>query len=58
MTQSLSLVKQCLNKMPKSGPVVTDDKRVAPPSREDMKISMEAMINHFKLYRLNLNNSL
>ena len=50
MKQSLSLVKQCLNKMPKSGPVVTDDKRVAPPSREDMKTSMEAMINHFKLY--------
>jgi NADH-quinone oxidoreductase subunit D len=50
MKQSLSLVKQCLNKMPKSGPVLTDNKRVAPPSREDMKVSMEALINHFKLY--------
>ena len=49
MRQSLRIIKQCLEKMPK-GPVVTDDPRVAPPKRAAMKQSMEALINHFKLY--------
>jgi len=50
MKQSLGLVTQCLNKMPKHGEVLTDNKKVAPPSKEEMKTSMEALINHFKLY--------
>jgi len=49
MRQSLHIIKQCIHKMPK-GPVVTDDPRVAPPKRALMKQSMEALINHFKLY--------
>lgn len=49
MKQSLKIVNQCLNKMP-IGEVLTDNKKVAPPSREEMKTSMEALINHFKLY--------
>lgn len=49
MRQSLSLMKQCLNAMP-GGPVMTDDHKVTPPSRMDMKHSMEALIHHFKLY--------
>ena len=49
MRQSLHIIKQCLEKMPK-GPIVTDDPRVAPPKRGAMKQSMEALINHFKLY--------
>ena len=32
----------------KSRPVMIDDYKVAPPPREEMKISMEAMIHHFK----------
>jgi NADH-quinone oxidoreductase subunit D len=32
------------------GPVKTDDRKVAPPPRADMKRSMEALIHHFKLY--------
>lgn len=49
MRQSLKIIKQCLASMPK-GPVVTDDPKVAPPKRVLMKQSMEALINHFKLY--------
>ena len=49
MRQSIRLIKQCIEKMPQ-GPVTTDDSRVAPPKRSEMKHSMEALINHFKLY--------
>ncbi len=30
------------------GRVMTDDYKIAPPPRAEMKISMEAMIHHFK----------
>ena len=49
MRQSLRIIKQCIDQMP-SGAIVTDDKKVAPPKRGEMKHSMEALINHFKLY--------
>lgn len=49
MYQSLRIIKQCLNQMPQ-GPVKTDNKKIAPPSREEMKHSMESMIHHFKLF--------
>ena len=49
MRQSLKIIKQCLEKMPK-GPVTTGDSKIAPPKRTQMKQSMEALINHFKLY--------
>jgi NADH-quinone oxidoreductase subunit D len=49
MRQSLKMIKQCIEKLPK-GPVVTDDPKVAPPKRAIMKQSMEAIIHHFKLY--------
>ena len=42
-------MQQCLRMMPE-GPVLTDDAKVAPPKRADMKQSMEALIHHFKLY--------
>ncbi len=29
---------------------MTEDGKIAPPRRDDMKVSMEAMIQHFKLY--------
>jgi NADH-quinone oxidoreductase subunit D len=47
--QSLSIMKQCLDHMP-SGPVRTEDRKVSPPRRAEMKSSMEALIHHFKLY--------
>jgi len=42
-------MKQCLRDVPE-GPVLTDDRKVAPPKRGEMKQSMEALIHHFKLY--------
>ncbi len=47
--QSMRIIKQCLAEMPE-GPVMTADRKVAPPKRGDMKQSMEALIHHFKLY--------
>ena len=49
MRQSLKIMKQCCEEMP-PGPVQTDDRKVAPPKRGEMKRSMEALIHHFKLY--------
>ena len=49
MKESISIMKQALKKMPE-GPVMTLDTRVGPPKRKEMKMSMEALINHFKLY--------
>ncbi len=47
--QSARIMKQCLAEMPE-GPVSSDDRKVSPPKRADMKQSMEALIHHFKLY--------
>lgn len=49
MRQSLNIIYQCLNMMPK-GLIKTDDKKITPPSRLSMKKMMEAIIHHFKLY--------
>ncbi len=53
MRQSCRIMKQCCEKLLSPagrGPVVTDDGKVAPPKRAEMKRSMEALIHHFKLY--------
>ncbi len=49
MRQSVSLIEQCIEKMPR-GDVRSADTRITPPKRAEMKKSMEAMINHFKLF--------
>lgn len=49
MRQSIRLIIQSLNKMP-TGVIKVDDKKISPPSRTDMKQSMESLIHHFKLY--------
>ena len=49
MRQSVLIIQQCLKNIPK-GPVMVVDHKISPPSREDMKTSMEAMIHHFKLF--------
>ena len=49
--QSNRIVKQCIDWLRKNpGPVITDDHKVAPPSREAMKGNMEELIHHFKLF--------
>ncbi|WP_310495920.1 NADH-quinone oxidoreductase subunit D [Sandarakinorhabdus sp.] len=49
MRESLKIIRQCVDQMP-SGPHATLDRKVSPPSRGEMKRSMEALIHHFKLY--------
>ena len=53
MRQSVSIMKQCIAKMrvpDGQGPIASTDGKVVPPSRGEMKRSMEALIHHFKLY--------
>ena len=51
MKQSLKIMLQCLDRLEKTpGPVLTEDNKVAPPRRAEMKRSMESLIHHFKLY--------
>ncbi len=47
--ESLKIMRQCLEQMPE-GPVRVQDQKVTPPTRAEMKRSMEALIHHFKLY--------
>ena len=47
--QSVRIMKQCLDRM-RPGPIASDDRKVVPPKRAEMKQSMEALIHHFKLY--------
>jgi len=49
MRQSVKIMKQCLGRLP-PGPVKIDDRKISPPSRVEMKHSMEALIHHFKLF--------
>ncbi|NIZ02096.1 NADH-quinone oxidoreductase subunit D [Thalassospira lucentensis] len=49
MWQSLKIIKQAVKNMP-DGPVIVQNNKVAPPSRAQMKRSMEALIHHFKLF--------
>ena len=51
MRQSCHLVKQCVRWLKSnSGPVMSDDHKVSPPNRGDMKDDMESLIHHFKLF--------
>ncbi len=52
MRESVKIIRQALEKLDsvQGSPVMTQDGKVAPPSRGDMKTSMEALIHHFKLY--------
>jgi NADH-quinone oxidoreductase subunit D len=51
MRQSNRIIKQCIDWLRENpGPVMVEDRKVAPPSREEMKADMEALIHHFKLF--------
>jgi len=47
--QSARIMKQCLREMPE-GPIASEDRKIVPPKRAEMKSSMESLIHHFKLY--------
>ncbi|MGK0172404.1 MAG: NADH-quinone oxidoreductase subunit D, partial [Gammaproteobacteria bacterium] len=51
MRQSNRIVRQCIKWLRANpGPVMLDDRKLSPPSRETMKGDMEALIHHFKLF--------
>jgi NADH-quinone oxidoreductase subunit D len=53
MRQSVRIMRQCIEKLRRpdgKGPVMYQDNKIAPPRRDEMKRSMEALIHHFKLY--------
>ena len=51
LRQSNRIIKQCVDWLRDNpGPVLTDNHKVAPPTRTEMKDDMESMIHHFKLF--------
>jgi NADH-quinone oxidoreductase subunit D len=53
MRESVRIMQQCCAKLLSDdgrGPHVSEQSKVVPPKRSDMKRSMEALIHHFKLY--------
>ena len=49
MKESINIINQCLEKMPR-GPVKSLDGKISPPPKKEIKESMEALIHHFKLF--------
>jgi NADH:ubiquinone oxidoreductase subunit D len=49
MRESLRILEQCIDRIPK-GFIKVSDNKLVPPRRADIKISMESLIHHFKLY--------
>ena len=54
MKQSVRIIEQCLDNIP-FGPIKSMDNKITPPSRADMKQSMESLIHHFKFYTNGIN---
>ena len=51
MRQSNRIIQQCVKWLRANpGPVMSDNHKVAPPKRVDMKTNMEELIHHFKLF--------
>jgi len=49
--QSNRIIKQCVKWLRDNpGPVITDNHKIAPPSRVEIKQNMEELIHHFKLF--------
>ncbi len=49
MRESVIIINQCLSNLPK-GPIKTNDGKITPPPKKEIKQSMEALIHHFKLF--------
>jgi NADH-quinone oxidoreductase subunit D len=51
MRQSNQIIRQCISWLKDNpGPVMIEDRKVAPPRRVEMKDDMESLIHHFKLF--------
>jgi len=48
--ESLKIVRQAMEKIPAEGPIRAEAKGIIPPSREEMKSSIEGLIYHFKIF--------
>jgi NADH-quinone oxidoreductase subunit D len=48
--ESIKIVHQAMNKIPAEGPIRTVAPGIVPPSREEMKTSIEGLIYHFKIF--------
>jgi NADH-quinone oxidoreductase subunit D len=48
--ESIKIVRQAMNKIPAEGPIRTVAPGIVPPSREEMKTSIEGLIYHFKIF--------
>lgn len=49
MRESTRIIRQALEKLP-FGPVISGNRKYAPPPRSEIGTSMEALIHHFKLW--------
>ena len=49
MKQSLKIISQCINQIP-NGLIKTSNTKLCPPTKTNLKQSMEALIHHFKIY--------
>jgi NADH-quinone oxidoreductase subunit D len=51
MREANKIIRQCVAWLRQNpGPVIVDNHKIAPPSREEMKTNMEELIHHFKLF--------
>lgn len=51
MEQSCRIIEQALARLKKTpGPVITSNRKVAPPPKQELQTSMESLIHHFKLW--------
>jgi NADH-quinone oxidoreductase subunit D len=50
MRESLKIIRQAMEKIPAEGPFRADVPGIIPPSREEMKTSIEGLIYHFKIF--------
>jgi NADH-quinone oxidoreductase subunit D len=50
MRESIKIVRQALQKVPAEGPFRANVPGIIPPSREEMKTSIEGLIYHFKIF--------
>jgi len=48
--ESIKIVRQAMNKIPAEGPIHAVAPGIVPPSREEMKTSIEGLIYHFKIF--------
>ena len=51
MREANRIIRQCIHWLRENpGPTMIDNHKITPPSRESMKLNMEELIHHFKLF--------